>query len=406
MQQIRHYSQQFSLRRRSRRDILLAPFRAVAGGALAALPLAAKQWQTGMVDGVQGGRYSSVRVDKFGNAHVSSSSPTNQVLWYSFYDARLKRWFSTRVDQAPAWTSLALDSKQQPHIAYHEHGTGRLKYAHWDGTTWQKQPVMVPAERMAYATSIALDAQDRPRISFYEEFGLGLLKTRLRFVSWTGEYWELRTIDADEGSGKFQSLALNEAGLPRVAYANVRSETSGLRFASWDGRQWSVERLEGREAPIPMYSVAMALAPGDIPHIVYSDQRNRLIKHAVKRDGKWRMEVVDAVAAVGYPDQNGIDLDADGNIYLSYHDAGTGLLKVAYQDGGRWVSDVVDDGFSGFTNCLRVGGNSLWFTYGDMGGEQLRWARTELPGRTGAGRSGSTERSFTDKSRQEKNTRW
>lgn len=390
----------------TRRDILLAPFGVIAAGAFSALPLSATEWQQGRVPSAQGGQYSSIRLDKYGNAHVSSHSPLTHSLTYSFWDSRIKRWFGTRVDSGAGWTSLALDSKQRPHIAYHEWGTGRLKYAYWDGTTWQKQPIMVPAERIGYAASLALDADDRPRISFYEEFGLGLVKTRLRFVSWNGQYWELRTIDSDEGSGKFQSLALNSAGWPRIAYANVRSETAGLRFAYWDGRQWVTEILEGgSRAPMPMYSVGMALDASDVPHITYCDYKSRLVKYAVKRNGAWHKEVVDSLGVVGYPDQNGIALDSDGNVYMSYDDAGSGTLKIAYQMNGKWVSEVIDRDQAGFTSCLRVDGDSLWLTYTDPTGESLMFGRSELPQRFRKSRS-TAQDSATIAKKQENDNRW
>jgi hypothetical protein len=370
------------------------------------LPAAAAKWEVGTVEPLQGGQYSSIRVDRYGNAHVSTFSPNTHSLWYGFWDSGAKRWFGTQVDGCSGWTSLALDSQQRPHISYLEWGTGRLKYAHWDGKTWQKQPVMIQAQVVSYSTSIALDAQDRPRISLYEEFGLGLVKTRLRFVSWNGEYWELRTVDSDEGSGKFNCLALNSAGLPRIAYGNVAYQNASLRFAQWNGRGWEVEILEGEGQPgTSMYSVALVVDAADVPHITYTDYKNRLVKYAVKRNGKWHMEVVDSLAIAGYPDRNGLALDNDGNVYISYDDAGNGLLKMAYQKGGRWFSEVVESDHSGFTSCLRVTDDSIWMTYSDPTGEMLRCARCQLP-RPARGALGNPGSSMPAKEKEEKKDRW
>lgn len=369
--------------RLTRRDAILVPLRAAAAGLLASLPSnGAMEWQRGVVEAVHGGQFSSIRVDKYGNAHVSTFSPESESLWYGFWDHALNKWFGTRVDRSSGFCSLALDSHQHPHISYIEFGTGRLKYAFWDGNQWRKEPLMIQAKLISYNTSIVLDREDRPVISLYEEYGLGLEKTFLRLVSWNGQYWELRTVDTDEGSGKFNSVGLSSTGTPMIAYGNVKYENASLRFAYWTGSSWKVEILEGEGRPgTSMYSVTLLVDRSDVPHIAYTDVANRLIKYAVKRDGKWRLQVVDAISRMAYPDRNGLALDDDGTTYISYYDAGPGLLKVAYQDGGKWINEVVDGNHSGFTNCLRVAGRTMWLTYSDETGEVLRFARGELPQR-------------------------
>ena len=96
------------------------------------------------------------------------------------------------------WTGgLRLDSKQQPHIAYLPYGDGQLKYAHWNGTAWEKKNVQINAKVIDYYTSIAVDAKDYPRISFYEYWGTGEdYSLHLRNVAWNGQYWEVGTVDA------------------------------------------------------------------------------------------------------------------------------------------------------------------------------------------------------------------
>ena len=68
---------------------------------------------------------------------------------------------------AGGFCSLALDSHQRPHISYLSYGGG-LTYARWDGASWQKQKIPIPARTIEFYTSIALDQNDHPIISFYE----------------------------------------------------------------------------------------------------------------------------------------------------------------------------------------------------------------------------------------------
>ncbi len=101
-------------------------------------------------------------------------------------------------------------------------------------------------------------------------------------------------------------------------------------------------------------SVAIVLDKNDNPHITYMDVKNRVVKYATRRDGKWQIQAVDSVAQVGYPDRNGIAVDEEGHPYISYYDAGLGVLKLAHLNGQKWVTEVVDENFAGFTSSLQI----------------------------------------------------
>ena len=335
-------------------------------------------WQVGAVDSDTGGRYSSLRIDNYGNAHVSQFDETAGVVKYSFWDHALNKWFTTSLDRSSGFCSLVLDSKQRPHISYPE-GTGRVKEIYWDGSSWQKRPVETQARVINYYTSIAVDARDNPMITFYEEIGAGNNQGRLRLVTWNGNYWELRTVDADIGSGKFNSLATDSMGRPQIAYGNVEYQNASLRYARWNGRSWENEILEGAGKPgTSMWSVAMVLDKADAPHIAYTDVNNRLVKYATKKGGRWQLQTVDSLTQVGYPDRNGMALDDHEAPYISYYDAGQGLLKVAHQENQRWVTEVVDRNFAGFNNSLQIAHDIIWITYADETGERLKFARRVL----------------------------
>ena len=227
-------------------------------------------------------------------------------------------------------------------------------HIYWDGSSWKTQPIELHAVVINYFTSIVLDSNDYPSISYYEENGGGSNELRLRVVSWNGERWEARTVDSDLGSGKFNFMVMDSKSHPHIVYGNVEYMKASLRYAQWNGSAWDVEILEGEGAPgTSMWSEAMILDKNDVPHIAYTDVRNRIVKYATRRSGKWVLEAVDSLGGVGYPDRNGIALDERGNVYISYYDRGRGLLKVAHKEDGKWVVEVVDRNFAGYTNCCR-----------------------------------------------------
>ena len=338
--------------------------------------LQAGQWQVGVVEGSVGGKYSTLRMDKFGNAQVCHCDIAQGLLQYSFWDHLLDKWFTTTVGRCGGFSSLALDSKQYPHISYPGGGNGNVVHIYWDGSSWKTEPIELHAHVINYYTSIILDSNDYPSISYYEENGDGEHYLRLRVLAWNGKFWEARTVDSDFGSGKFNSMAIDSKGNPQIAYGNVQYENAGLRYARWNGHSWDVEVLEGKGVPgTSMWSVAMVLGKDDIPHIAYTDVKNQNVKYATKRNGQWEFEAVDSLEGVGYPDRNGIALDEQGNVYISYYDSGRGWLKVAHRKNGKWVTEVVDRNFAGFTSSLQISQGNIWVTYASETGQQLKFAR-------------------------------
>ncbi|MGA7235524.1 MAG: hypothetical protein WBY44_07585 [Bryobacteraceae bacterium] len=334
----------------------------------------ASEWKVSIVPDVPGGKFSSLKMDSYGNAHVVHMDGFDNMIRYSFWDRTLNKWFSTDLERGSGFCSLVLDSKQRPHISYPA-GTGVI-HRFWDGEKWQRQFADVHARVINYYTSIVLDANDYPSISFYEEAGAGDTCCRLRIVVWNGTFWDLKTIDATHGSGKFNSMAMNSRGHPEIAIGNVEYMTLSLRYARWNGEAWNVEILDNTVSS--KWSVAMVLDKNDSPHIVYTDVQARMVKYAAKRAGRWEIEAVDSIVRHAYPDRNGIAVDAEGTPYVSYYDAGLGVLKVAHRVKGRWVTEVVDQDYAGYTSSMQIANDTIWLTYGDERGELLRFAHRPI----------------------------
>jgi hypothetical protein len=70
-------------------------------------------------------------------------------------------------------TSLALDGSGQPHISYHDLSNRDLKYAAWDGSSWQIETVDRVGD-VGFHTSLALDGSGQPHISYRDTSNLDL----------------------------------------------------------------------------------------------------------------------------------------------------------------------------------------------------------------------------------------
>jgi hypothetical protein len=135
-------------------------------------------WHTQTID--TGGAYTSLVLDSSDLPHIGYD------LKYAWGDRTV--WHTQTVDSeiSPSpYTSLALDSSAHPHLSYclHKPWEGppiewacrELRYAWHDGTHWHIQTVEYDAGGY---TSLVLDSSNQPHISYYQfdHFDIGSLK--------------------------------------------------------------------------------------------------------------------------------------------------------------------------------------------------------------------------------------
>lgn len=346
----------------------------------------ASVWRIEPVEQSGTSRFSSLKMDRNGDMHVVYVvEDEKQTLKYGFWDHQSKHWFTMKIAEFASFSSLTLDSKQHPHISWADAGTtsgARLRYAYWDGTEWKRRPIPLDSDIIGYYTSIALDPDDNPCISFYEYQGPkgSDLRVRLRVVMWNGVYWEVKTIDGQNQSGKFNAIAIDREGRIHIAYANVGAMTAGMRYAFWNGRSWMLEVVEGLRENDGKYVGAaanIALDKDGNPHITYMNDSNGLVKYATRKGGKWHIEVVDRVMKVAYPDRNAIAITEDGQPYIGYFDGIRRVLRIAHKEGDKWLVETVDSEAGGFTSSLQVGQGHVWVSYTDEKNAGLKVAHLD-----------------------------
>ena len=126
--------------------------------------------------------------------------------------------------------SLALDSNDFPWISYEDSLVNGIKCAHWDGTQWIVERASLPFET-AEVTSIAVDSKDVPHMAYTPGFSGPpdfLYYTSRLGGTWVGETADPTTRVAD------LSLTMDSHDEPRIAYMRLSGPAefdSELRYA-------------------------------------------------------------------------------------------------------------------------------------------------------------------------------
>lgn len=361
----------------------------VVASAGAAAQVALPEWQIEMVDRSATGKFTSLKIDRDGNVHVAYVTDNDaNMLTYAFWDHLLKKWFTMPVAGQSGPCALTLDSKQRPHISYNDFGTGsgaKLRHAYWDGTQWIKQVIPVPSDIVAYYNSIVMDAADHPAFSFYEYVGRKDTNTRIRMrsVIWDDEVngWAVRTVDGEEGSGKFNAMTVDDHFNIHLAYANVGAGGAGARYAFWNGAKWTTTEVDGFKqngGESVGFNINIAVDRQGDPRLTYINESTPTLKYAERKNGTWRVTAIETLGGFAYPDRNSIALDDAGQPYIGYYDAGRGLLKLAHREGDTWKIEVVDGNLAGFTSSMQIHNGEIWMSYSDERSHAMKVAHRRL----------------------------
>ncbi len=275
----------------------------------------------------------------------------------------------TSEQEVGADLSLALDNQGRPHISYCAYPSLwraiGLKYAHFDGNSWQIETVDSGAI-VAY-TSLALDADGHPHISYCFSDSPGENCHGLRYAHWDGVSWQTETIDSGTSVGSFTSLALDSAGQPHIGYGDPYH--GYLKYAHFDGTAWQIETVGGGGR-----AISLALDSSDRPHISYEGNDSGL-KYTYSDGTTWHTQ---AVAADVYGRRTSLALNATGQPHFSYQKRGfySEYLQYTYFDYPFQVDETVDydESVGSYSSLVLDRNGRPHISYNDEPDGDLRYA--------------------------------
>jgi hypothetical protein len=209
------------------------------------------------------GTYSSIALDNNDYPHISFYDESNSCLMYAYNWG--SGWWVWTVDNdgdVGEYSSIALDSNDNPHISYYDstiYSGYNLKYAYNPGSpNWVNETVATEGSS-GFFSSIALDSKNNPHISYYAEIDSN---QALKYVYKTGSIWIKQTIDTADYAGWYSSIALDSNNHPHISYYDATNNS--LKYANLlDTTSPSTVTNLGASNPTPISVTLSWTAPGD-----------------------------------------------------------------------------------------------------------------------------------------------
>ena len=313
-------------------------------------------WSSSSVDDyggiytIYGERAISLAIDSTDGLHVAYYDLGGRFLEYAHRGPGESSWTKTNVhDQGNHYigtsVSIALDSADRPHIAYHDRTHWDLEYARFDGSEWLVETLDEYGNSGRYP-SIALDGNDQVHIAYENSSS-----TRLMSIVIADGLAATEKVAQVGTHGYGMGFVVGASGGMHLSFYNGSDSSGSLQYATKSGSTWNSVTVDDGSTMVGTHS-DIALDGSDNPHISYVDSTNGLLRYAYHNGESWALSTVDPSGSV--LGRTSIAVDADGNPRIAYHD---GTLRLAEWDGVSWTLTTQDPGSTGQGTQIAVDAN-------------------------------------------------
>jgi hypothetical protein len=229
-------------------------------------------------------------------------------------------------------TSIVLDSNDHPRISYYDRTTTSIKYAEWTGDNWDIMTLDSYSNVGKYS-NMALDSDDDPHISYYDS-----VFQELKYAGRHRGLWSLKTLDTHGDVGKYSSIAVSDSGHIHISYYD---ETNGdLRYILWDGNRWNIYTIDS-DGDVGRFT-SIALDSEGKPCISYIDYTNAVLKYAKCTGSQWRTQGIAVVnlqdeSSLDFGSGTSLDLDSQDQPHIVFVGGKEDNLRYARWDGTGWI---------------------------------------------------------------------
>jgi hypothetical protein len=245
------------------------------------------------------------------------------------------------------WSSIALDSSGNAHIAYNGYDDADiLAYTTNETGSWVPETVeWCEVCNMGAFNSIALDSSGNVHISYATAWHLQYATNA------TGSWIVEDRVDYDPDWGTFRgtSIALDSSGYAHISYHLTGAD---VRYATNTSESWDNETVDW---PGGISYTSIAVDSSGKAHISYYDHTNGDLKYATNETNSWVSETVDSTGDVGL--YTSIALDSSGHAHISYYDQTNGNLKYATNAGDGYSATANAEASTYGSDSLLVSGS-------------------------------------------------
>jgi Chitobiase/beta-hexosaminidase C-terminal domain/EPTP domain/Dockerin type I domain/Beta-propeller repeat len=268
---------------------------------------------------VLGAWQTSIILDNNSRPHIAYAT-NNGAGSFGLYHVKWNgtSWESTKITSSHMeYPALALGSNDYPHISCNSSPDDDLHHIYWNGSSWVDETVDT-TWNCGVDSSIVIEENGHIHISYRGGYS-GTYG--LRYAKWDGATWNTETVQAS-GAVVDTSLQLDSNGYPCIAYGDTADNK--LKYAYWNGSEWVLETIGNMS--FFNNSVSLAMNPSGEPQIAYyaGDQRLGLAYFA---GSQWFREAVDP--DVMQDVDCSLTTDSSGIKYIAYYDGTNGHLKLA-----------------------------------------------------------------------------
>ena len=305
-------------------------------------------------------------------------------------------WTTSVVDtstEAGKYSSLAYNPlTSQPAIAYYNAGSGTLRFAQYNGSSWDKESILLSgggtyislafseagragiscyspnndslifatqpspgSTFLAYTvdddanttfgmfTSVKFDSDDKPVVAYRHQGHLKIARFTAEVSGDTGIWnsfnWDITTAAEDDQPGYYNSLAFGPDGYVYVAHC-AKTQTELYLASETDIGIYNNTFVDGNVGA--GVECSLVFLPNGNPAVSYYDETNQVLKYAEKSGSTWTITTVDSSSSdVGR--YTSIAYNSNGEPAISYYDVTNGDLKYAQRTpSGIWKTATVD----------------------------------------------------------------
>lgn len=299
----------------------------------------------------QNGSANGIAYDASGTLHFAWYDDVSQSLKYATRDSG-GIWSTIAVVDSGAgsgqYVNLSLDSEGQAGVAYYDASNADLKYARFNGTSWDVQTVDSKFT-VGYYPSLKYDLADRPVITYYAKTG-----GDLKIAFFNGANWNISLIDSSGDVGRYSSLMLHP-GTGRWAVAYEDDSNGAFKYAEQTKAAWAVTTVDSSTKFGGGY-VSLGFTKTKLPVFSYYDGYNADLKVASYNGVKWSTTAVASKGTVGLY-TNLIVNPTSGEIDVLYYNKTNDSMQRAKNSGGVWSVAQIASGGRSLSRALDADGS-------------------------------------------------